>query len=290
MALSLASQQKLAQSPAWNLLLLTIGSFLFAFGAQGIAASHGFLTGGVFGSALLIWYASGWLSPSIWYAIINIPLFILSWVHVGRRFLLYSLYATTATTVFSEFITVQLPVKDPLYAAIAAGIVCGIGAGIQLRTLGSGGGLDVVGVILNRKWNIGVGRFSVCYNTVQFILAGWTISLDMVIISFIQVFIAAYTMEHVLRMFNQRKVVYIITKRGEELCEAILAEGYAGATVIKGRGAYSGDPREIIMTVTNNILLRKLENLVYEIDDHALFIVESSFYVSGSRYPRKSVI
>ena len=64
----------------------------------------------------------------------------------------------------------------------------------------------------------------------------------------------------------------------------------AFATVLKGKGAYSGGDREIILTVTNNIMLRRLENLVFAIDDKALFIVENTFYVSGTRYPRKSII
>ena len=81
-----------------------------------------------------------------------------------------------------------------------------------------------------------------------------------------------------------------LAREGEALCEAIIAEGYGGATVLKGKGAYSGGDREIILTVTNNIMLRRLENLVFAIDDKALFIVENTFYVSGTRYPRKSII
>jgi len=281
---------QLRQSVLWNLFLLTAGSFLFAFGAQCIAARHGFLTGGVYGTGILLWYGTDALSPSLWYALINIPLFLVALFNVGRRFFLYSLYATFTTIVFGQFLAFQVPIENPFYAAVAAGVICGTGGGIQLRTLGSGGGLDVVGVILNRKWNIGVGRFAFCFNAVLFACAGWTIALDMVIVSFIQVFISSSTLEYVLRLFNQRKLVYVVTENGEELCEAILAEGYSGATLLKGKGAYSGDPREIIMTVTNNILLRKLEALVYDIDPHALFIVENTFYVSGAKYPRKNVI
>ncbi len=285
-----SKQQRLAQSPIWNLFLLTIGSFLFALGAQGVAAHQGFLTGGLFGTGMLIWYGSGWLSPAIWYGIMNIPLFIVSWFHIGRSFLLYSLYATVATSIFSELITYQAPIENSFYAAVAAGVLCGAGAGMNLRTMGSGGGLDVIGVILNRKWNIGVGKFSFSFNAILFVCAAWTISLDMVIVSIIQVFITSSIMEYVLRLFNQRKMVYVVTDHGEEISEAIIAEGFGGATVLKGKGAYSGDNREIILTVTNNIVLRQLENLVFDIDSHALFIVENTFYVSGARYPRKSVI
>lgn len=124
----------------------------------------------------------------------------------------------------------------------------------MLRTLGSGGGLDLIGVILNRRWNVGVGRFSFTYNAVMFLAAVATMSLDLIIVSFLQVFIASGTLEYVLRWGNGRKMVYVVCERGEEICEAIIAEGYGGATILKGKGAYSGDNREIILTVTNNIL------------------------------------
>ena len=281
---------RLAQSPAWNLFLLTIGSFLFSLGAQGVASHHGFLTGGIYGAGLLAWYGTGWFTPAIWYLVINIPLFAISWFQIGRQFFFYSLYGSLATTVFSALLNLQVPIQDHFYAAVTAGVLCGTGTGIMLRTLGSGGGLDLIGVILNRRWNVAIGRFSFSFNAVMFLAALSTISLDMVIVSFMQVFIASATIDYVLRLGNQKKMVYIVCDRGEELCEAIIAEGYGGATILKGKGAYSGEGREIILTVTNNIMLRRLENLVFDIDENALFIVENTFYVSGTRYPRKSVI
>lgn len=288
--MKLPSSQRLDQSVVWNIFLLTLGSFFFSVGAQAVAAPHGFLTGGVYGTALLIWYLTHWLTPPVWYAILSLPLFAVAWFYTSRKFLLYSLYGSATTMIIGAFITFELPIENNFYAAVAAGILCGTGVGIQLRTFGCGGGLDLIGVILNRKWGIGVGRFGASFNAVLFLAASWTIALDMVIVSFIQVFISSKVLEHVLRMFSQRKMVYVVTEHGEEICEGIIAEGYHGATVLKGKGAYSGDDREIILTVTNNIMLRQLENLVFDIDPKALFIVENTFYVSGTRYPRKRVI
>ena len=257
----------------WNLFLLTVGAVFFSLGAQAVAAHHGFLTGGIFGAGLLGWYTTGLFTPAIWYLLINIPLFFVSWFQIGRQFFFYSLYGSLATTIISELITFQVPIQDHFYAAITAGVLCGTGTGLMLRTLGSGGGLDLIGVILNKRWNIGIGRFNFCFNAVMFLASMATISLDMVIVSFIQVFVASATIEYALRMGSQRKMVYVVTDRGEALCEAIIAEGYGGATVLKGKGAYSGGDREIILTVTNNIMLRRLENLVFAIDDKALFIL-----------------
>ena len=288
MPLSLPARHKLFQSVPWNLLLLTVGSAFFAVGATSVAAPQGFLTGGLFGTGLLIWYSTGLLDPGIWYMLFNIPLFLLCWFHVGRSFFFYSLYAAIVTSIFSSLINFAIPIEGQLHAAVAAGVLCGAGGGISLRSMGSGGGLDLLGVMLNRRFNIGVGRFGFIFNASLFLLAlATTISMDLFIASIIQIFIATSSMEYVLRMFSQRKMVFIISDRGEEISEAITAEDFARVTILRGKGGYSGHDREILLTVTNNLTLRRLEAKVFEIDPRALFVVENTFYVTGASFRRK---
>ena len=86
MKVSLPQRNKLAQSMLWNLFLLTVGAVFFSLGAQAVAAHHGFLTGGIFGAGLLGWYTTGLFTPAIWYLLINIPLFFVSWFQIGRQF------------------------------------------------------------------------------------------------------------------------------------------------------------------------------------------------------------
>ena len=59
-------------------------------------------------------------------------------------------------------------------------------------------------------------------------------------------------------------------------------------TLIRGKGAYSGGDREILLTVTNNVALKRLENLVFMVDPKALFVVENTFYVSGGQFSRRN--
>ena len=66
-------------------------------------------------------------------------------------------------------------------------------------------------------------------------------------------FISANTLEYVVGLFNHRKLVMIISEKGEEVSEAILASERFGVTLIRGKGAYSGGDREILLTVTNNV-------------------------------------
>ena len=279
---------KLAESVGWNLVLLTLGGLLTAICIQSVAAPHDFLAGGIMGMALLTNYWTGTLTPLLWYAMFCVPVYIFGWFFVGKRFLLYTAYGTLCTTVFGFFINFTIPLQSELYAAVVGGVLHGTAGGLMLRSLGSGGGTDVIAVVLKDRWNFSIGQFNVIFNGLLFLLGAYRLPFDLIVASMIMMFISSNALEYVLGMFNRRKLVFIISDHGEEISEAILVTERFGATMLRGKGAYSGSDREILLTVTNNIALKRLENLVFSIDRNALFIVENTFYVSGGQFARRS--
>ncbi len=288
MPLTSSFNTRLSESVLWNLFLIASGSLLYAVGAQCVAAKHGFLTGGIYGTSLLLWYVAKVLDPPTWYVLLNLPLLALAWFRVGRHFLLYTAFGVAATSVCGELVNAwAIPVQNQLYAAVVGGVFCGAGGGIILRSMGSGGGMDVVAIMLRERWNISIGRFSFVFNALLFSAGATYLPLDTVVVSIIFVFISSSTLEQVMGMFNQRKTVFIISENGEAICEAIVQMERFGATLIRGKGGFLGTDREILLTVTNNIALKRLEHLVFSLDERALFIVENTFYVSGGQFARK---
>ena len=165
----------------------------------------------------------------------------------------------------------------------------GFGAGTVLRTLGSNGGLDVLAVYLFQRFNIGIGKVYLVFNATLFSLSLFELPLDIIIASLILVFISSTVVEQTLSMFNQRKVVFIISDYSEMISHDILHEMKQSATFIKGQGAYLREDKNILMTVVNNIQLKKLEEIAFRHDDRVLFIVENTFSVIGSSFSRRKV-
>jgi uncharacterized membrane-anchored protein YitT (DUF2179 family) len=141
--------------------------------------------------------------------------------------------------------------------------------------------------MLRERWNIAIGWFSFCFNAVLFAAGATIMPPDIIIVSMIFVFISAATLEQVMSLFNRRKTVFIISENGEAICEAIINMERFGATLMRGKGGFLGTDREILLTVTNNIALKRLEHLVFSLDERALFIVENTFYVSGGQFARR---
>ena len=281
--------RNISQSWMWNVFLITSGSIIFSIGIKGVVIQNDFITGGVYGAALVLSSAFDISSPAIWFFFLNIPLFMIGWFFVGRRFFLYSLYGMVVVSIATELIEINLNIHEQIYAAVGGGILCGTGAGIVLRSLGSGGGLDIIAVILFSRFNIGVGKVYLVFNAMLFSLAAAFYSADTFIASLILVFIASFSVEQIMGLFNQRKIVYVISEESIRIADVLRAELSQGSTFIKAKGSYSGDDKLILMAITNNIMLKKLEGLVFDTDEDALFIVENSFNVIGSGFGRRKL-
>lgn len=278
-----------AYSVRWNLLLITVGSLILSIALKGIAEPHGFVPAGLFGVAVLVSHFSATVDAGLWFILLNIPMFAIGWVFIGKRFLLYSLYAMALTGVTYTLMDVNFGIDDQLYAAVACGALTGAGAGIVLRSLGSNGGLDVVGVILLQRFNIGLGKFYFIFNMGLFSFSFLTLDADLVIASLIMVFISSAAIEYFLAMFSQRKMAFIISANSDRIAAEILENLKIGATFLEGQGAYHGAQKKILMAVINNIQLKRLEEIVFMIDPHALFIVENTFTVIGSTFSRRKL-
>lgn len=273
----------------WNLFLITTGTFLLGVGLKAIAIPHGFITGGMSGLGLLIYYFTHTLTPGTWYLLVNIPVFILGWLFVSRRFFFYSLYGAVALTAAIDLITFTIPVKDPVLAVLAGGILVGSGAGIVLRSLGSNGGTDIIGVILNQRFSIPIGRFFFAFNLVLFSTGFSFMEIDPMLYSLAMSFLTAQVMDYCLSMFSQRKMVLVISEKSGDIAPLVLEKLKRGATFLDGQGAYSGKPRKILMTVVHNLQLKRMEEIVFSIDPEAFMITENTFNVLGKGFSKRKV-
>lgn len=276
-------------SVLWNLFLITAGSIVFSIGLKSIAVPQGFITGGISGLTLLLYYVSGLLSPGLWYLLVNIPIFLAGWIHVSRRFFLYSLYGMATLSAAIDLIGFTFPIHEPILAVLAGGVLMGAGTGIILHSLGSAGGLDIVGIILNQKFNLRLGTFYFAFNIVLFTFSFGFLDADLVLYSLFMSFISSQTLDYVLTVFNQRKMVFIISDLNEKIAQEIHTRLNRGVTFLNGSGAYTGREKKIILTVVHNFQLKRVEEAALSIDPQAFIITENTFNVLGRGFSKRKV-
>lgn len=105
-----------------------------------------------------------------------------------------------------------MPIKEPMLAVMAGGVLMGTGSGLILQSMGSTGGLDIIGIILNQKYSVRLGTLFFSFNLFLFAFSFSALEADLVLYSLFMSFIASQTMDYVLTFSNQRKMVIIITE------------------------------------------------------------------------------
>jgi uncharacterized membrane-anchored protein YitT (DUF2179 family) len=274
---------KQALTILWNLLLISAGSVICAIAIKGILVPKQFLAGGVTGLALLLHYVFASLPIGFLYFLLNIPLFVIGWMFVGRRFFWYSLAGMIIFSAVIFWPYPVFPVEDMILNALAAGIITGIGSGMILRSLGSAGGLDILSVILFKRFSIRPGTTVMTFHAVMLFLALFRLPMERVLYTLIYFFINAYVVNLVVIGLSQRKAIMIISPRWKEISQQIMEKLQRGVTIVQGSGGYSGQQLHILYSVIPLTELSRFKEMIRKIDPGAFVVVTETLEVMGKR-------
>ena len=273
-----------------NLALIFAGSLIYAVGLHGLLVPHEFLSGGVVGVALILQYLVPSLTMGPVYFLLNIPLLLVGWFTVSRRFMIYSIIGMA---LFSLACTLLVPapfdIHDPLLVALMAGVICGVGGGLILRSLGSAGGLDILAVYLNRRFGLRPGSVYMATNSLVLAAGAYLLDLEKALYSIVFVYISGRVVDAILAGFNRRKLVYVISDSPQAIADQIMKRVNRGVTLLQGRGGYAGKDKEVILTITTMTELPLLKDLIFSIDPHAFVVVNDTLEVLGNRHGRLKV-
>jgi len=267
----------------WNLVLISLGSALCSVAINGILIPQQFYGAGFTGVALIIHYMFSSLPVAVLYLILNVPVFALGWMYVGRRFFLYSIAGMFIFTGTLVWIHISLPVHDKMLSAILAGIIVGVGSGIILRSLGSAGGLDILSVIFLKRFSIRLGSTILAFNSLVLVAGAVLFSLEGALYTLIYIFVSSYMVNLVVMGLSQRKAVYIISPLWEEISHEVMDKIQRGVTIIKGQGGYTGRDEKILYTVISFRELPQLKQLIRGVDPNAFVVVTDTLEVMGRR-------
>lgn len=279
-----------ARRVTMNLFLLAIGSAVIVLGMNGILIPHRFLNGGVSGIALIVhyWIPSVGVGPL--YLLFNIPFFALAWFQVSHKFMAYTGFGVLVFSLLAEVIKIPpFPVKDPILAAILAGIICGIGAGLIFRSAGSSGGVDILAVYLNKRFDFRLGWTFSMTNALILLMAAFFFNLEMALYTAIFVFTQGRLIDAIITGFNKRKTIMVISDQSREIADAIMNKLNRGVTFLDGSGAYTETPKKVIFSVVAMTELPRIKDLIFGLDPHAFVVINDTLDVLGYRHGERRV-
>jgi len=266
-----------------NILLISVGSALGALAVNGILLPQKFISSGFAGLSLIIHYFYPSAPVGVLYFILNIPVFLLGWKYVGRRFFSYSILGMVLFSLALQFIHIPFPIQDKLLSAMLAGIITGTGVGIILRSAGSSGGLDILSVIILKRFSFRLGSTNLAFNSVLLCIVGFLYSLESALYTLIFIFVSSYMLNLVVTGLSQRKAVFIISPRWKEIGQGIIKEINRSYTIIRGAGGFSGREENILYTVVAFRELPHLKALIRQRDPNAFMVAHNTLEVMGHR-------
>lgn len=274
---------KTMKSVGINIILIAVGSALCAIAVNGILIPKNFISSGVTGTAILISYFVPDLSIGTIYLLLNIPLFLMGWLYVGRRFFIYSIVGLLVFTLMLSVPVPPFPLKDPILSALLAGIIFGGGTGCILRSYGSSGGTDILSIIMLKRFSVKLGTTVLAFNVVLLSVSTVLISLEAALYALVFLFVSSKVMNIVVTGLSQRKSVLIISEKWNEISDQIKTTLNRGITVLYGEGGFSRKQENILYTIVTFQELSRLKELVRRIDPMAFLVVSDTLEVMGKR-------
>lgn len=271
------------------------GSAVFALGFSFFLMPNDMNAGGISGLAQVIVELVGFGSVGTLSILINLPLFILGGIKIGKRFFAGSLIGMVLSSVlidlFAVFASADL---EPLICVLYGGVICGLGLGIVFMAGTSTGGSDILIRLLKLRYrNVPIGQISLCFDAAVVVLTGLVFhDISKALYTGISVFVTSQVVDAVVYRFDYSKVALIISSEYEAIAQAIGKELYRGATFLHGEGTYHHNHTKVVLTAVKKQQLAELKELVIRIDPKAFIIVQEAHQVLGdgfSRYSKESL-
>lgn len=282
-----------------KLIMVVVGCAIYSFGIGVFLDPYNMAAGGVTGISIIINSATGDVIGTGWLILmINVPLFIVGLIFIGKKFVLSSLAVVGLSSgimeICANFIVPYMPKVNIIVAALAGGTLFGAGLGLVFRTGTSTGGTDIIVKLLRRRFrylktgiiSVSIDCIIVATSSIVFKSINGYFDLELVLVTLISLVTFSTVFNRVLYGGNSAMSVFIITtaERAQFICDGLLKDLDVGATIIDGKGAYSGNEKTIIMCAVKNYVYPRIRDVVKKYDSSAFTIVSSALEIYGEGY------
>ena len=265
---------------------MIIGNAICAFSMACFALPYNMVVSGVSGIGRMLKAGFG-ISIPVSVAVINITFFILGAVILGRKFAASTAIGTFAYPffmgVFQNIDMLQHLVDDPLLAAICAGVLDGVGLGMVIRIGGSTGGIDIPSIILNKKFSWKTGTVMSAFDIAIFLIQIPVTDTNGIILGILYALIYSIVMNRMILLEQGGIQMMIWTDKLPEVNEKLLSMDM-GTTLLKARGGYMREDKEVIYCAASNRNLNRIKRAVLGIDEKAFITITSMSEINGNGF------
>jgi uncharacterized membrane-anchored protein YitT (DUF2179 family) len=290
--------QKVLRDYLW----IVVGSLLAAAAINIFLVPYKIAPGGVTGIATVVHYLSGFRFPvGATMLVLNIPLFIFGLRYIGKNFLLRTLFGTFFLSLAVDmsgpftghFVKNHLSgldgtpsPPDLLLYSIFGGLIMGLGMGLVFKSGATTGGTDLAARVVNHfapAFTMGQILLFIDASVVIFAAVSFN-SFQLALYAIVTLFVSSKVIDVILEGVNFAKALFIISNHPEKIAERIMTDLDRGVTVLKGKGMYTGNDKQVLFCVVHRAQIPRLKNIVREIDPAAFIVLTEVREVLGEGF------
>jgi uncharacterized membrane-anchored protein YitT (DUF2179 family) len=268
--------------------LVTFGIVLVAFALEYFYVPNEIAAGGVTGLAVVITEYISFLSTGPLVFIMNMILFIVGFIFLGKSFgiktIIASLLLSGIMTIVEQFFKPFALTEDLMLASLFGTAITAVGMAIIFNANASTGGTDIIAKILNRYFTIDVGKSLLVVDFVITLLGAVTFGLDKGLYAMLSVIMNGILIDKVIEGFNKCKAVIIISIENEKISKFIMDDLDRGCTYLRGIGAFTEEETRVIYSVLGRSEFIRLKQYIAKVDPQAFITVGEVHEVMGEGF------
>jgi uncharacterized membrane-anchored protein YitT (DUF2179 family) len=273
---------------------MLIGALVVALGYGLFQVPYNIAAGGVGGIGIIINHFTGW-PVGMMYFILNIPLLVLGYFHLGRwRFVLRTVLAvfvfSVATDLFIAFLPRFLPqhpiTSDTLLSAVYGGIVGGVGGGLIYRAGSTLAGTGVVGRIIQRKTGIPLSQIYLYTDGLIILIAGVIFGWEIALYALLTLFLNGLASDYTLEGPSSVRTATIVTDHPQAVARALMDGFGRGVSRWQITGGYSDEAHAMLMCTIYRSQVNELKCFVTGVDPSAFVVIGMAHQALGGGFTR----
>ena len=255
--------------------VITVGCAIYALSFNWFFQPNNISMGGFTGIAQIVNRLLPVLPVGITVILLNLPLFYMGARKLGLKFVFSSLYAVAVSSL----------ILDSMLACIYGGVLLGVSSGLLLTVGATTGGTELAARLLKFKFRgLSIGRLCLTLDVTVIILYAMTFhNINYTLYGIVSMYISSLAIDAVVYGSINAKMAYIISGNGPEMTKRLLALDL-GITVLKGKGGFSGDEKQVVLCAFKPSQIAAIKSAVTDIDPKAFIIVCEAHEVLGEGF------
>ncbi|XUB29217.1 YitT family protein [Enterococcus sp. DIV0176] len=244
---------------------------VFSAGMNGIAQ--------IIASLLYEWFHIQ-ADTGIFIFILNIPVFILGFLKVGKGSTILSFINVLGVSLMTTIMPVGHVTDNILMNALVGGVLLGVGAGLSLKMGFTTGGMDIISLVLSQTTGKTVGNYMFILNGIIVVIAGFFFNWESALYTIISIYALTQVVD-AIHTSHQKVTAMIVTVKPDQVTEELMKNMVRGLTLLPSVGGYSKKDGKMIMMVITRYELYDLDQIVHEVDEDAFINILPTQSVFG---------